>query len=160
MPLALSTQAGGSPGTSGIIAFGASKAYTGNLSPAIDAAGIGGMAFLAPRDITVIGINAMFSVSKAATISSPGVTVFAELYHACDSNQFAAVPFAKVALTPALSGDIQAGHIVSGCLGRINARIGAGERLLLIFYISGAGTSVSSETAQLEVYASAGVLYN
>jgi BclB C-terminal domain-containing protein len=158
--LTLSTQAGGSPGTSGIVAFGASSAYTGNLSPVLDASGIGGMAFLAPRDITVCGINAMFSVSKTATISSPGVTVFAELYHACDSNQFSAVPFAKVALTPALSGDIAAGQIVSGCLSRINAKILAGERLLLIFYISGTGKSASAETAQLEVYASAGVLYN
>jgi BclB C-terminal domain-containing protein len=158
--LALSTQAGGSPGNSGIVAFGSSSTYSGNLSPGLDASGVGHMAFIVPRDITVTGIHAMFSVSKAASISAPGVTVFAELYHACDSNQFSAVPFAKISLAPALNGELQAGQIVSGCLGRINAKISAGERLLLVFYISGAGTSASSDTAQLEIHASAGVLYN
>jgi BclB C-terminal domain-containing protein len=111
-------------------------------------------AFSIPRDGTVTGFSAFFSVTAAVSLIGSAVTVNAALYLSpAPDNIFTEA--VNVPLTPDLSGIITIGAIASAADTGLSIPVSAGTRALVVFTVSSEGLSLFNIVVG---YASAGIV--
>lgn len=159
IPVAPTSVALGVAGLPAIIGFGNSTTLPTLLGSTIDLTGavdlLINLAFSVPRDGIITNITAYFSVAIGLVLISTDVTVTAQLYSSTTpDNIFSPIPNTDVTLTPTLSNAIDIGDITSGTITGLNIPVTTGTRLLIVFTINSAGTSLINT---LTGYASAGV---
>lgn len=160
LPTALTVLLTGLAGTVGLVGFGnvANTALVGGTT--IDLTGATGtllnMAFSVPRAGTITSISAYFSVTAALSLLTSSVTVNAQLFRSATpaTNTFTAIAGTNVALTPSLTGIISIGAIARGLISGLSIPVTAGDRLLMVFSVTGTGLTVATTVAG---YASAGI---
>lgn len=161
LPITMATIAGGLVGTAGLVGFGSSASnvtVAGGLidltctvlGPLLD------FAFSVPRAGTITSIAATFSTTVGLTLPGTVVTITAQLYFApATSNTFAPIPGAAVTLVPPLTGVVALGTISSGIISGLSIPVLPGDRLMMVFTATAAGTGTLLTT--VVGYASAGV---
>lgn len=117
-------------------------------------------AFSMPRDGTITSISAYFSTTVDFDLPASVFTIVAQLYSSLTlDDTFIAIPDARVALTPSLSGnDIARGTVAKGITTGLTIPVAAEERLLLVFIAELTG-GTDTQTA-ITGHASAGVSIN
>lgn len=151
--------------TVGLIGFGNSANTLLLAGNTVDLTGAGGtllnMAFSVPRAGTITAISALFSTAVGIAVGTGSATITATLYRSAATNPtpnlFTAIPGASVTLTPSFDatlgiplGSISQSPIPPAVL---NIPVSAGDRLLMVFSVTFAGTGLAAITG----YASAGV---
>ena len=160
-PITMTAIAGGLVNTAGLVGFGNSASAISALGGTIDLSGtllafpILDFAFSVPRIGTITSISAFFSTTAALALALATVTVTAQLYRSTTpDNIFTPIPGASVALSPTLTGIVPVGTILTGLNDSISVPVSPGDRLLMVFTITGTGITVLTTVAG---YASAGI---
>lgn len=144
----------------GLVGFGSSVTNQVPLGNSIDLTGTSGLllnfAFSVPRDGTITALTAYFSTSGNSNFGDNTVTVFAQLYQTTvPDNLFTPIAAVKVTLAPTLTGTVPRGTVLKGTVSGLSVPVDPETRLLLVFYMTSAGTPPSPQN--LEGYASAGL---
>lgn len=147
LPLAVTTIAGGLPGTGGLIGFGNSASTSGGVGANIDLTGGAGVlqnfAFSVPRGGTITSITAYFSSSAALSLVGTTVTLTGQLYAStAPNNIFSPVPGTQVTLAPAFTGIIPIGTISNGLITGLNIPVTPQTRLLYVVSASATGITL------------------
>lgn len=161
-PVTLTSLVGGLVGLPAFVGFGSSAQGIDALGATINLEGtvLGldqiNFAFFVPRDGTITGLTAFFSVVLAVGVGVGDYNIHAALYRSEQpaTNEFDAIPGADVTLTPGFTGPIiSLGEIARGSLD-LNIDVFEGDRLLLVFYVEPPALSLA---ASITGYASAGL---
>ncbi len=160
IPLSLDSAADGTIGIGGIIGFGDSTVtITPITTPPINLVAVGNFAFAMPRNGSITGVSAFFSVTGADAGVVSSVIVTAQLYESTTpgSNLFSPIPGTAVTLAPALpvaGGLITAGTTTEGILTDLDIPVTAQTRIIMVFSITAPGAVAAASVAG---YASGGV---
>lgn len=159
LPVSLTTNTDGSPGSSPLIGFGNSASGISIRGGNINLTGATGIlmnfAFSVPKSSKITDIAAYFSTTR--TLSFPGniITITAQLYQSITPNNiFTPIPEAIVTLLPGISGPNTPGTVCSGVTSDLNVIVAAGTRLLLVFSAKATGAATINS---VEGYASGGI---
>jgi BclB C-terminal domain-containing protein len=152
--IAMTTIAGGLAGIPGYFAFGTSAQGVFPLNFFLDLTELPDL-FSLPRDAKITSLAAFFSTTGTLVLTGTTVAITAQLYKAAPATTvFTPVLEASVTLTPSLTGTVSAGTVSSGQITGLSIPITAGTRLLMVFSITAAGTSLINTVVG---YASAGL---
>jgi len=157
-PVVLTTVLGDLISTGATVGFGSSFEGVNIDDDTIDVSGGGAIlnfAFPLPRETTITGISAYFTVTAEVSLATP-VSVIASVFSAPPGDTLFTETAVTVTLQPELDGVITIGEVLTGTVTGLSETFPAGTRLLLVFY-------TESETALASVvagFASASIAIN
>lgn len=162
LPVALTSILGGLAGLPAFVGFGSSAQGLTALGASIDITNPAGtltnFAFEMPRAGTITSFTAYFSTTLALSLVGSSVTVTAQIYQSTTPNNvFTPIAGTSLALSPALTGAVAVGTILTGSLTGLNIAVPSQARLMLVYSITSAGLSLVNTVTG---YASAGLAIN
>lgn len=120
-----------------LIGFGSAVSLVPIANNTINLTGVLSEAFTVPRDGNITAISASYN-ALAVQVESGAVTIRAQIFHApVGSNTFTGTS-ASVDLVPSITEPVPVGLLVFGSATIPPIPVTAGERLLMVFYISSA----------------------
>lgn len=125
-----------------LIGFGSSEDLVPLANNTINLTGFLSEAFTVPRDGKITAISASYN-ALAGQVESGSVTIRAQIFHAPVGNNTFTGTSASVDLVPSITEPIPVGLLVFASATIQPVPVTAGDRLLMVFYIS----SVPGETA-------------
>ncbi|HHW25693.1 MAG TPA: hypothetical protein GXX22_09605, partial [Clostridiales bacterium] len=132
-PAQATTTLGGIANTSSSIGFGFNVPGIIVLGNEINLLNLSNTAFIVPRDSTLEGVFAFFSVTAALALVGSEVTVSVRVFESTTpDNAFTEIAAAATPLTPTLTGLISVGDILTGSTTGIGYPLTAGTRLLVV----------------------------
>ena len=132
-PAQATTTLGGIANTSSSIGFGFNVPGIIVLGNEINLLDLSNTAFIVPRDSTLEGVFAFFSVTAALALVGSEVTVSVRVFESTTpDNAFTEIAAAATPLTPTLTGLISVGDILTGSTTGIGYPLTAGTRLLVV----------------------------
>ena len=139
-PVLLTSLVSGLPNSVFLLGFGSSVQTT--ASPIIDLSALSGTeAFNVPRAGTITSISATFSSLVSATLVGTA-QITAQIYRAPAGSNVFSPTTALVDLTPTLS-TVSVGTITSGTRNVTPVPVAAGDRLLMVFFVTSSGGIVT-----------------
>ena len=132
----------GVAGTASLVGFGTAIPGVSVAGNMIDLSGVVTEAFSVPRAGNITAISASFTTTVELTLLGTTVTVNAQVYRAPAGSTIFTATNATVDLAPPLTGTIALGDTVNATASLAPVPVVAGDRLLMVFTINSAGTTL------------------
>jgi len=140
----ITTLAGGLTGSGAVLPLSGSGAIITSLtSGSVDATTVSGLAQPLPKNSTLTGLTASFTVSQAQSLIGTTVYVTGQVWKANPgSTSFSPIPGAACTTSPSLTGLISSGMSSACTVAGLSIPVTAGTRLVTVFSATADGISM------------------